>query len=243
MRSLRGCPVGVTRHRRPAPSPSRPRRSRTIGVAAPSGWVLSPCAGVGRPRGRLTHSASATVAVAAAALLAAGCGSPATHAAGRATPALQRCPPAAPAGQSQLPAVTLPCLDGGPAVGLSHLPARPYIVNLWASWCTPCQAEAPRLAAAASSAHGRVGFLGIDNNDGAPAARAFLARYGIRYPQVSDPHSTVGHRLGLPGIPVTLALDAHGRIVYRRIGEISSAQLAAAVRAATHPSAPAGGGA
>lgn len=134
--------------------------------------------------------------------------------------------------RTQLPAVTLPCLGGGRTVSLDHLPAQPYIVNLWASWCTACQAEAPRLAAAAQSTHGRVGFLGIDNGDTVAAARAFLHRYGIRYPQLDDPNSTVGHRFGLPGIPVTLALDASGRIVYRRIGEISTAQLTAAVHAA-----------
>lgn len=136
----------------------------------------------------------------------------------------------------------LRCLGGGPAVPLAHLPSRPYVVNLWASWCVPCQREAPRLAAAAAAAQGHVDFLGIDTTDDSASALDFLHHVGISYPQLADPRGDVGHHLGLPGIPVTLALGAGGRIGYRRIGEVSTAQLAAALHAAD-PALPTGAGA
>jgi len=129
--------------------------------------------------------------------------------------------------------VTLRCLGGGPELPLTHLPARPFVVNLWASWCEQCRREAPRLAAAAAT-RGQVDFLGVDTTDRRASALFFLDYFHIRYPQLLDPNSDTLHRLGAPGIPVTVAVDAAGRIVYRRIGEISAAQLTAALHAADH---------
>ena len=146
--------------------------------------------------------------------------------------ALRPCPAGAPDARAQLPAVNLACLGAGPALALNRLPSQPYLINLWASWCAPCQREAPRLAAAAAAARGRVGFLGVDTEDKRDSALAFLHRFGIDYPQLADPDADVAHRLPAPGLPVTLAVDAEGRVVYRRIGEITAAQLAAAVHAA-----------
>lgn len=148
------------------------------------------------------------------------------------SPRLPPCPTAASTSRTQLPAVSLPCLGSQSSLALDHLPGKPYVINLWASWCGPCQQEAPRLAAAAKAADGRVAFLGVDTDDGRDPALAFLHDFGIDYPQLSDPAGDVLHRLPAPGLPVTVAVDAQGRVVYRRIGEITAAQLTAAVRAA-----------
>jgi len=158
-------------------------------------------------------------------------------------PKLDACPAAAPGPRAELPAVRLRCLGPGPALALDRLPARLYVINLWASWCLPCRLEAPRLRAAAAATRGHVQFLGIDSQDERGSALDFLAYVGVGYPQLADPNAGTLHRLGAPGLPVTLAVDADGRIVYRRIGEISTAQLAAAVHAAD-PTArlPAGAG-
>lgn len=148
---------------------------------------------------------------------------------------LEPCPTGAAGRRNQLPALTLRCLGPGPEVALSRLAGGPYVVNLWASWCYPCQQEAPRLRAAADTSRGRVHFVGIDIEDDRRAALAFVARYRISYPQLIDRRGATADALGAPGIPVTLAVDAQGRIVYRRIGEVSAAQVAAAVQAATGP--------
>ena len=147
------------------------------------------------------------------------------------SPSLTRCPAAAPVTRADLPSTTLRCLGDGPALSLARLPARPYVVNLWASWCIPCQREAPRFAAAIAAAHGDVGFIGVDTEDDRGSALDFLHHFGIVYPQLADPNGDVLHRLPAPGLPVTLAVNADGRIVYRRIGEISTDQLTAALQA------------
>lgn len=208
-----------------------------------------------RPEGvleRRTHRTWAAVPVLlAGVVLIAGCGTSASGpSAAAATPTLPSwvtaprlpsCPAGASTSGTQLPAVTLRCLDGRSSLALDHLRSGPYVINLWASWCEPCRAEAPRLAAAAAAAGGRVQFLGVDTADGRDPALSFLHDFGIAYPQLADPNSDVLHRLPAPGLPVTLAVDASGRVAYRRIGEISADQLAAAVHA-VDPSAavPAG---
>lgn len=192
------------------------------------------------------RSSRLAVSLAAAGMLVAGCSDAAAPSSGSSPGGLaddavsppgpigrlQPCPSLTAGTRTELPAVTLRCLGPGPAQALSRLPARPYVVNLWASWCRPCYQESPRLRAAARAANGRVGFLGVDTADKHSSALAFLNEFDLSYPQLSDPNGDALHRIGAPGLPVTLAVDADGRIVYRRIGEISAAQLAAAVRAA-----------
>lgn len=123
-----------------------------------------------------------------------------------------------------LPRATLPCLNDVSKVDIAAL-RGPTIVNLWASWCSPCRKELPRLADAARRSD-RVGFLGVDTRDDAELAGALLEELGVTYPQVVDAKGTVLDATRVPGLPVTLAVDAEGRIVDRVIGEVSDNELA-----------------
>ena len=117
-----------------------------------------------------------------------------------------------------LPAVTLPCLGGGPDVQLARL-RGPLVVNLWAQWCGPCRAELPRYAAFARKYAGRVRVLGIDYQDTQPTWALQLARRsGVTYPLLADPDG----RLRARGLPKILMVDARGRLVYDEYGEITS---------------------
>ncbi len=71
-----------------------------------------------------------------------------------------------------------------------------------------------------------VRFLGINTQDRPEAAADFLARTGVTYPQLVDIDGVVLGDTRVPGLPVTLALDADGRVVDRVIGELSGAELA-----------------
>ena len=154
------------------------------------------------------------------------------HTSSVATQTLRPCPVSAAARRAELPTARLHCLGpGASTLALDHLPARPYIVNFWASWCEPCQREAPRLAAAVAAMGGRVAFLGVDTQDDRDSALKFLQRFGLDYPQLIDPNGDVLYRLPAPGLPVTIAVNASGRLVYRRLGEITSTQLTAALKA------------
>jgi len=87
----------------------------------------------------------------------------------------------------------------------------------------------PRLQAAHEAVGTRVLFLGIDIADRRESALAFLATTGVTFPQVFDEDGEYRAALGVPGVPITLVLDRNGRIVYRRVGEISSEQLQTAL--------------
>ena len=124
----------------------------------------------------------------------------------------------------RLPGVDLPCLNERRAVDVSQL-TGPAVVNLWASWCGPCRKEMPMLAEAARR-NPDVRFVGINTQDRPEAAADFLARTGVTYPQLVDIDGVVLADTRVPGLPVTLALDADGRVVDRVIGEISGEELA-----------------
>jgi cytochrome c biogenesis protein CcmG/thiol:disulfide interchange protein DsbE len=127
---------------------------------------------------------------------------------------------ACPAGLGpQLPDLVLPCLGGGPDVDLrAAAPGRPTLVNVWATWCPPCVQEVPDLVAFADRAQGSVGVVGVLTQDPERNGLAFARQYGMRYPSVVDDQGEV-FRAFRPGPPVTLFLDARGRVVHKRSGK------------------------
>jgi cytochrome c biogenesis protein CcmG/thiol:disulfide interchange protein DsbE len=117
---------------------------------------------------------------------------------------------------------------------LGELRGTPLVVNFWASWCTPCNAEAPRLVAAHARYGHRVQFLGVDILDARDDGGRFLHSHGITYPSVFDGTASIEHSLGLVGQPVTAFFDAEGTLVANVPGEISSEDLDRNVRAIAH---------
>lgn len=116
---------------------------------------------------------------------------------------------------------------------LVGLRGRPVVVNVWASWCPPCRTEAPLLQRAAERYGGRVRFLGVDAKDDAAPALAFLHRYGIRYPNVSDAGGNdIPQALSLRGFPTTYVFDSNGRLQRTVVGGISEQSLAGALESA-----------
>lgn len=117
-----------------------------------------------------------------------------------------------------LPELVLPCLGGGSAVELrSAPPGRPTLVNVWATWCAPCVREVPDLVAFAEKAGDRVGLVGVLTQDSPTSALTFAQQFGMRWPSVVDEQGAV-FRAFRPGPPVTLFLDAQGRVVHKRSG-------------------------
>jgi len=108
---------------------------------------------------------------------------------------------------------------------LGQLRGRPVVVNVWASWCGPCVAEAPILSRAATDYGGRVQFLGVDVLDQRTAARAFIRKYEWPFPSVFDRDGAIRDDLGLIGQPHTLVIDATGTIVFTWSGAITESRL------------------
>lgn len=128
----------------------------------------------------------------------------------------------------------LPVMDvAGYEALLGELRGTPVVVNFWASWCRPCQAEAPRLTAAAAEYGDRVQFLGVDLLDDRGSARTFIEEHGLPYPNVFDPGGAIRTDLGSIGQPVTAFYDADGNLIAKVDGEISEQDLAANLEAIT----------
>lgn len=119
-----------------------------------------------------------------------------------------------------LPDLRLPCLTSGRQIDLRDLPGRPVLVDLWPTWCSPCRKEMPQLQAAYERFGDRVAFVGVDTQDYPEAAGEFLEEVGVTYPQLADPDAELLGFTRIPGLPVTLLLDADGVIVNRHIGEL-----------------------
>lgn len=164
------------------------------------------------------------LSIAAAALVAAGCGSDGdggggeSAASGTTAESAQTPPPkekGVPKALSANRAQANEILDEGTLdQKLAELKGYPIVVNQWASWCEPCRAELPFFADAANSAAGEVAFLGIDMQDNLDSAEEFLTEVPIPFPSVFDPTAAAIGSLG-GGIvsPTTVFIDEKGEIV------------------------------
>jgi thiol-disulfide isomerase/thioredoxin len=119
-------------------------------------------------------------------------------------------------------------LDGS-EVDLGALHGDVVVVNFWASWCAPCQAEATALEQVYRDDAGRgVRFLGVDIDDDRASAAAFVRAHHVTYPTVFDQADTIALDFrGLPpnATPTTIVLDRTGRIAARHSGSILYTQL------------------
>jgi len=100
------------------------------------------------------------------------------------------------------------------------------VVNVWASWCSPCRAEEPALSALAKK-YSDVDFIGILTRDNPVNAEAFARKRGIPYPTLIDDSILVGFRKSLPAnaIPSTVVLDKGGNVAARISGAVTVASL------------------
>ncbi|MFD4840121.1 redoxin family protein [Achromobacter sp. NPDC058515] len=142
----------------------------------------------------------------------------------------------APAGEPPpaLAALPLQQLDGAP-VTLAVFNGKPTVINLWASWCPPCRREMPAFARA-QAANPDVNFVFLNQGEATPEIRQYLDEHAPALANVlRDPTSEASREMSNRGLPATLFLDAGGRLVDLRVGELSAATLAQrleAIRAA-----------
>ena len=120
----------------------------------------------------------------------------------------------------------------GETVSLAAFRGKPVVINIWASWCPGCNAEARALAAFAE-AHPEAAFVGINFQDSKEAARGFYDAYGWTFPSVFDPEGQIAFSLGLQGTPTTIFLDSRHREAARIVGETDEQGFADGLAAAT----------
>lgn len=123
------------------------------------------------------------------------------------------------------PAFDLPLLPTREAAGegrfvSSQLAGKPYLLNVWASWCAPCLQEHPLFVELAKQK--LVPLIGIDYKDDPTQARNWLARHGNPYDIVAaDRDGRVAIEWGVYGVPETFVVDATGKIRYKHIGPVT----------------------
>ncbi|MEX0959070.1 MAG: DsbE family thiol:disulfide interchange protein [Burkholderiales bacterium] len=106
------------------------------------------------------------------------------------------------------------------SVTLEDLRGQVWLLNVWASWCTPCLEEHPYFVELART--GEVPIFGLNYKDRREAALQWLARHGDPYRlTVQDGDGRVGIDYGVYGVPETFVIDAQGIIRYKHVGPVN----------------------
>lgn len=132
--------------------------------------------------------------------------------------------PAAPAGApdhshkgAAAPTAAFEMPEGG-TLTLAAFAGKPFLLNLWATWCGPCKVEMPALDKVAGE--GRLAVVTVSQDlDGANVVRPYFAKAGFKALKTyTDPSTNLSQALGNPSLPTTILYDAHGREVWRVTG-------------------------
>lgn len=105
------------------------------------------------------------------------------------------------------------------------------VLNFWYAGCGPCRAEAPTLESTFQEVEpAGAQFLGVNIYDGPETATAFEEKYGISYPSLlakedADLKLAFASWTPLQSVPITLVLDAQGRVAARFIGQVESGSI------------------
>lgn len=112
-------------------------------------------------------------------------------------------------------------IEGGDSIGLrSGYAGHVTLVNIWATWCAPCQAEMPsieRLFQAYQARGFRVAATSIDT-DGPGLVREYAHRLGLSFDILSDRSGGIQQAYQTVGVPESFLIDKRGRIAYRSLG-------------------------
>ena len=127
------------------------------------------------------------------------------------------------------PAFTITSFDGQ-TFGPAEMAGKVILVNFWASWCKPCEQEAPYLEGAWRyyQPRGDVIFLGIAWTDTDSASLDFMKKFDVSYPNGPDMATAISQAYRITGVPETYIIDKAGKLAsvkvspYTSVAEIQS---------------------
>jgi cytochrome c biogenesis protein CcmG, thiol:disulfide interchange protein DsbE len=126
-------------------------------------------------------------------------------------------------------------LTTGRPVSLSALRGHYVVVNFFASWCTPCQEEAPDLSRfyyEQTHEAGGADMVGVVFHDSDGSARSFLRTNGDLWPAIGDPGGAIADHYGVTGPPTTFVIDPSGRVTAVLDGPATQQNLDASLKEA-----------
>ena len=124
-----------------------------------------------------------------------------------------------------VPDMTLARLSGG-EVSLADYRGRVVLLDFWATWCTPCRAQAQILEPLYGEYQGRgVEFLAVDSGEDLDTVRRFVERDPFPYPVLLDPDDSLGLALEILALPTLVVVDKEGEIAYFNEGIADAQEL------------------
>ncbi|MCY4324616.1 MAG: DsbE family thiol:disulfide interchange protein [Betaproteobacteria bacterium] len=131
---------------------------------------------------------------------------------------------ASPLIDKQAPHFSLPVLARpDESVSPESLRGKPWVLNVWASWCTACLQEHPLIVDLLA---GQTTLVGLNYKDAPSAARSWLDNWGDPYTlSVIDQDGQAGFDWGVYGVPETFVIDERGLIRYKHIGPLTRAAI------------------
>jgi cytochrome c biogenesis protein CcmG/thiol:disulfide interchange protein DsbE len=120
----------------------------------------------------------------------------------------------------------LPVLGSSESKSLADFRGKVVVLNVFASWCPPCAAEAPLLAKEQRVLARRgATLLGVTYEDASTSSEQFARRYHITYPVLRDVSGNLVRSFGTTGVPETFVINRQGRIQALQRAPVTSAWL------------------
>ena len=130
------------------------------------------------------------------------------------------------------PDFTLTTFDNQ-TVKLSDLRGQVVVINFWASWCVPCEGEAPDLEAAYQASKDRgVVFIGVAYVDADEKSKAFIEKYGVTYLNGPDLGTRISDDYRVRAVPETYIVDKTGQLSFIAKRVVTHDELMVAIEAA-----------
>jgi cytochrome c biogenesis protein CcmG/thiol:disulfide interchange protein DsbE len=123
----------------------------------------------------------------------------------------------------------MPTSTGG-TLALASLKGKPVYLNFFATWCGPCNDEAPYINGLQKRYASRgLAVIGVDELEGAKKAQSFRRKYALVYPAVID-SGTLQGQYEINGLPVHVFIARDGTVKAIRVGQLTPTEIDAQIR-------------
>jgi len=110
-------------------------------------------------------------------------------------------------------------------IALSSLRGKIVLVNFWASWCGPCQAEMPAIQNVFSKYSEQLIILGVNDEDTKDTMHDFANQYGLTFPLLMDSTGNVSSQYRIRAYPSTYFIDGDGYIFHIMVGSMTESDI------------------